>query len=136
MLRFRLGLALGRRATHAWQRVWRSVHRTRPDVVVVPAGAFRMGTSAADAAELKAQETRFWPDEQPDHIVTLTEFSIGKYPVTNAEFRCFLNANGCGDPDKENPGCGAAMAGAGAPASGNLISRFIQRKARRAFANG
>ncbi|MBI1299758.1 SUMF1/EgtB/PvdO family nonheme iron enzyme [bacterium] len=36
-------------------------------------------------------------DEKPRHEVTLKPFAIGRYPVINAEFRCFVEARGYED---------------------------------------
>ena len=33
-------------------------------------------------------------DEKPSQTVDLPSFSIGKWPVTNAEFACFIEAGG------------------------------------------
>ena len=52
-----------------------------PETVRVPAGPFQMG--AADGAT--------W--EKPVHQVTVSEFSIGKRPVTFGEFRAFRPAH-------------------------------------------
>ncbi len=48
-----------------------------PELVVIPGGAFTMGSEAGE------------PDEQPRHPVTLAGFALGKYEVTNAEFERF-----------------------------------------------
>jgi len=53
-------------------------------LVCVPAGEFLMG--AADAAKNADS------DEKPQHKVHLDEFWMGKYPVTNAQYRAFLQA--------------------------------------------
>lgn len=52
-----------------------------PEIIHVPAGPFQMGS--ADGAT--------W--EKPVHQVTVSEFSIGKRPVTFAEFRVFRPAH-------------------------------------------
>lgn len=51
-----------------------------PEVVHIPAGVFTMG--AADALP-----------EWQQHLVTLPAFSIGKYPVTNAQYAAFVRQN-------------------------------------------
>jgi formylglycine-generating enzyme required for sulfatase activity len=61
-----------------------------PTFITIPAGDFRMGTSDDEAELLKAQDAEPWKDERPQHTVYVSEFAIGKYPVTNAEFRCFV----------------------------------------------
>jgi formylglycine-generating enzyme required for sulfatase activity len=51
------------------------------ELVSIPAGAFLMGDDESDYK---------WPQ----HDVVLPEYQIGKYPVTNAEFREFVEAGG------------------------------------------
>jgi len=74
-----------------------------PTFVPVPAGEFLMGTSHADIEQLlKMKEMQEWAkdwkekgwfkSEQPQHRVTLDEFQIGKYPVTNAQYQAFIQA--------------------------------------------
>jgi formylglycine-generating enzyme required for sulfatase activity len=48
-------------------------------MVLIPAGEFVMGSDAADAG----------PDEQPVTPVTLSEFYMSRFPVTNAEYEKF-----------------------------------------------
>src|SRR5262249_12052336 len=38
-------------------------------------------------------------DEKPSHQVYVSEFSIGKYPVTNLEYNAFYDAEGYENPD-------------------------------------
>lgn len=72
-----------------------------PTFVRVPAGEFLMGTTSEEVeAFLKNKETQAWAKEwqkhgyfkweQPRHPVTLDEFQIGKYPLTNAEYQAFV----------------------------------------------
>lgn len=56
---------------------------TIQDMVLIPAGEFQMGSNDKDASN----------DEQPVHTVYLDAFYMDKNPVTNAEFKKFLNAN-------------------------------------------
>jgi formylglycine-generating enzyme required for sulfatase activity len=43
---------------------------------------------------------REWVErETPQHGVTLEEYAIGRYPVTNAEFKRFVDDGGYGNPD-------------------------------------
>ncbi|MBI3915293.1 MAG: SUMF1/EgtB/PvdO family nonheme iron enzyme [Chloroflexi bacterium] len=49
--------------------------------LAVPAGEFIMGSNDYD-------------NEKPPHRVTLKEYRIGKYPVTNSQFRRFIDAGG------------------------------------------
>lgn len=53
------------------------------DMIEVPAGSFVMGSNP------KGDE-----DEQPAHEVILTGFMIRKYPVTNLEYREFMESGG------------------------------------------
>jgi formylglycine-generating enzyme required for sulfatase activity len=71
-----------------------------PELVHVPAGSFRMGTSNEEiewlldntdwAAGFK--EVGYFDWEQPAHDVDLAEYQIGRYPVTNAEYAAFVRA--------------------------------------------
>ncbi len=77
---------------------------------VIPAGPFRMGTNAADEEVLKAQgveERYIWENEKTggqDLIVEISyDYQVGKYPVTNAEYRAFVEAKGYGELDGEPP---------------------------------
>jgi iron(II)-dependent oxidoreductase len=56
------------------------------EMVLVPAGEFTMGDSAK-AVDEDAAET-------PEHKLTLPDFYIDKYEVTNAQFARFLSATG------------------------------------------
>lgn len=87
-LRASLGLALG------------AVGDTRlrpggmPELLTIPAGPFRMGTNLDEPA-LKDQQVTIFKSENPEHPVTISyDFQVGKYPVTNAEYRAFFLAGG------------------------------------------
>jgi len=53
-----------------------------PGMVRIPGGTFRMGSD------------RHYPEEAPAHRVTVDAFSIDRAPVTNAQFRKFVEATG------------------------------------------
>jgi formylglycine-generating enzyme required for sulfatase activity len=55
-------------------------------LILIPAGAFVMGSGPADR---QASD-----DEKPQHELVLPGFKIGKYPVTNAQYRPFMEAGG------------------------------------------
>ena len=56
-----------------------------PEMVVVPAGAFRMGCASDDCDD----------DEKPAHDVAIRgDFALGRYEVTVGEFRSFVEATG------------------------------------------
>jgi formylglycine-generating enzyme required for sulfatase activity len=63
-----------------------------PEMVVVPAGSFMMGSSAAEIAALKWEERRYWTSEWadfegPQHEVRIGRpIAIGKFEVTFAEW--------------------------------------------------
>src|SRR5437016_214868 len=58
------------------------------DYVYVPAGAFRLGDNFGDG------EAR----ERPVHTVELDAFYIGKFEMTNDEWKAFRNDPGYDDP--------------------------------------
>ena len=62
------------------------------DWVPIAAGAFRMGWSAGH------------PSERPEHEVWLDAFSIGRTPVTNAEYAAYLEVSGVPPPPFWNRG--------------------------------
>ena len=53
------------------------------DMVLIPAGEFRMGSNDNDAED----------DEKPMHTVYVNAFYIDKYEVTNAQYKAFVDAN-------------------------------------------
>ncbi|NCC37506.1 MAG: formylglycine-generating enzyme family protein, partial [Chloroflexia bacterium] len=57
-----------------------------PTLVKVPAGPFLMGSSDAD--------TMAHSDEKPQHRLVLPDYWIGTTPVTNAQFRPFVEGDG------------------------------------------
>jgi formylglycine-generating enzyme required for sulfatase activity len=66
------------------QPVWERRHPFEPEMVFVPAGSFWMGSDSSDAPSY----------ESPQHRVTLPAYWIGKYPVTNTEYRAFIEGGG------------------------------------------
>ena len=56
-----------------------------PPLVTIPAGRYTIGSE-------EGRET-----ERPVHEVELPAFQIGQYPVTNAEWQCFMEAGGYED---------------------------------------
>jgi formylglycine-generating enzyme required for sulfatase activity len=65
----------------------------------IPAGPAHLGTTAEDIEQLKQSnidwnEIAWFKNEQPAHTVTLAEYWLGKYPVTNAEYARFMTAKG------------------------------------------
>jgi formylglycine-generating enzyme required for sulfatase activity len=63
-----------------------------PEMVSLPGGTFMMGSNGD-------------PSERPVHQVTVAPFAIGRFPVTNGEWRLCFKAHGCtwaavGDDDE------------------------------------
>jgi hypothetical protein len=76
------------------QPVWERRYSFEPEMVFVLAGPFWMGT---DRGRLEAARVRWeeWMErETPYHQVTLPDYWIGKYPVTNGEYRAFVEGRG------------------------------------------
>ena len=74
------------------------VHAQDESVLVyVPGGEYSMGSSNLEVPEYWPEESVKWP--HPAHRVVLSPYWIGKYPVTNAQYGRFLEAN----PDHEKP---------------------------------
>jgi serine/threonine-protein kinase len=64
------------------------------EMILIPAGEFLMGTSDEQIEELLRQfpswKRKWFANEQPQHRVTVDDFYIDKYPVTNAQFEQFV----------------------------------------------
>lgn len=86
-LRFNLGLALGSLGDPRLKALG-------PECLPVRAGTFRMGTSAEEEELMKAQEVSVYDDEKPAHEVYVSDFSIGKFLVTNLEYAAFYEDKG------------------------------------------
>ncbi len=57
------------------------------DFVLVPAGEFIMGSDSS-------RDRNAQPDEQPTHVLHVSEYYIMRYPVTNAQYLLFVQATG------------------------------------------
>ena len=57
------------------------------DFVLIPAGEFLIGTNPGRGIDLE-------PDETPQHTLTLPDFYIARFPVTNAQYAAFVTATG------------------------------------------
>ena len=62
-----------------------------PPVNRIPEGAFLMGSDPL-------HDPLFLADETPQHTVSLQRYEIGSYPLTVAEYHCFLQATGYQEP--------------------------------------
>ncbi len=83
--------------------------------VWIPPGTFTMGSSltAEQVHSRYGGELEWYKDERPQHKVTLTSgFWLGKYEVTNEQFRAFVNATGH-ETDAEKQGYAYGVDGSG-----------------------
>jgi formylglycine-generating enzyme len=69
-------------AIEASDPIGRAVTKACADMVLLPGGTFRMGSD------------RHYPEEAPIHRVTVDSFWIDHTPVTNRQFRQFVEATG------------------------------------------
>jgi formylglycine-generating enzyme required for sulfatase activity len=67
------------------------------EFVLIPAGEFIMGS---DSSVDRLAQT----DESPQHRLQITDFYIMRYPVTNAQYRLFMDATGHRPPRFWNKG--------------------------------
>jgi len=63
-----------------------------PEMVVVPAGSFLMGSAEAETLREDRTPAAAAASERPQRMVTLPSFAIGKYHVTRKEFAAFADA--------------------------------------------
>ena len=56
-----------------------------PEMIVIPAGEFLMGSDAQSDKDAQS-------NEMPQHRVYLDEYAIGKYPVTQSQYAVFVQA--------------------------------------------
>ncbi len=88
--RLQAGFVLGKLSDPRFTRAEiNGVNVILPQMVNVPGGAYWMGSHKDDP--------QAYDDESPLIRVELPAFSIGKWPVTNAEYACFMAAGGYQD---------------------------------------
>jgi formylglycine-generating enzyme required for sulfatase activity len=63
-----------------------------PPMIEIPGGDYLIGSDKSEVSDS-------YHDETPLHTVSIQEFLIGKFPVTNAEFACFIDAGGYHQPE-------------------------------------
>ena len=97
-LRYRLGLALGEigdpRFIVVPSALKPEIKVILPDMIEIPPGPFQMGTSDEYEKLLIEQKAQSYGDEKPAHPVFLSKFSIARFPVTNVEFKLFMEQGG------------------------------------------
>jgi formylglycine-generating enzyme required for sulfatase activity len=79
-----------------------SNHARLPQMILIPAGPFLMGTSDMQIQLLLREEdwaqewfnSDLFSQEQPQHQVILPDYEIAKYPVTNIEYYSFIYHSG------------------------------------------
>jgi toxoflavin biosynthesis protein ToxD len=61
-----------------------------------------MGTTPEQARQVVKEAGKDWEKwvqrEQPQHLVELSEYSIGRYPITNREYQFFVKETGHRSP--------------------------------------
>jgi formylglycine-generating enzyme required for sulfatase activity/CHAT domain-containing protein len=62
-------------------------HPFEPEVILIPAGEFLMGSDPK-------QDKHAYGDEQPQHTLYLPDYCLAKTPVTNAQYLAFVQATG------------------------------------------
>ncbi len=67
-----------------------------PQIIRIPAGKFLMGSTQEQAQRaIKDGADKTWVEwEQPRHTVELSEYSIGKYPITNQQYQAYVKESG------------------------------------------
>jgi formylglycine-generating enzyme required for sulfatase activity len=86
------GLALGH-IGHPHLRSKNAIHKGQPVriiepmMITIPAGEFLWGSPFSDVDGFADEFTT-------ERLITLPQYSIGRYPVTNAEYRCFIEDGG------------------------------------------
>ena len=78
-----------------------------PEMVVIPAGSFTMGSSAAEQALAVAAglSENLTSRENPQHRVSIRSFAAGRYAVTRGEFGAFVRARGYVTEAERGDGC-------------------------------
>ena len=89
-------LEVERRRKEAERLEVERIRRLLPTMVEVPAGPFLMGsTDQQIAAAISQGANADWVKiEKPQHTLTLPRYWIGKTPITNAQFRPFVEGDG------------------------------------------
>lgn len=88
----RAGLTVLPSAAHAAGPAGEAAKSNSPDLVVIPAGSFWMGSDDRH------------PEEGPRRRVTVPSFSIDRYEVTNTQYRAHLDAIGAKTTEVWNDG--------------------------------
>jgi formylglycine-generating enzyme required for sulfatase activity len=89
---------------------WFKDHQLGPEMVVVPAGEFMMGSSESDIAALKKKcKSDSYEGEGPEHIVRIkAPFTVGRFAVTFDEWDACVADGGCTGYRPNDEGWGRA----------------------------
>jgi formylglycine-generating enzyme required for sulfatase activity len=88
--RLQAGFLLGRVGDPRFEpKIIKGTKIILPEMVYVPSGNYVIGSTDEN---VDAHD-----NEKPLHTVELSSFEIGRWPVTNAEYACFIEANGYKD---------------------------------------
>jgi formylglycine-generating enzyme required for sulfatase activity len=71
--------------------------------VLIRGGSFWMGAQRARAVDVGHDPEAFDDREAPVHRVRISDFRLGRYPVTAGEFRAFIDAGGYRDAELWDP---------------------------------
>jgi hypothetical protein len=73
---------------------WFKDHELGPEMVVVPADEFTMGSSPSEIAALKKEYSSDWYDcEGPQRAVRIkAPFAVGRFAITRGQFAAFVSA--------------------------------------------
>lgn len=81
-----------------------------PEMVVVPADSFMMGSAPSEIDALTKQYGDYFKDEEPQHVVTIPHpFAVGKFEVTFAGWDICVSDGGC----KRKPEAQVCVTGGG-----------------------
>ncbi|MBI1878976.1 MAG: SUMF1/EgtB/PvdO family nonheme iron enzyme [Chloroflexi bacterium] len=85
----------GRAETERPPEPARSRQAFEPELISIPAGKFSMGSTPEEVKDLGDD---YYQVETPQHTVELPAYQIGHYPVTNLEYKAFVEATGHPSP--------------------------------------
>jgi formylglycine-generating enzyme required for sulfatase activity len=94
----------------AGQAEWFKDHEAGPEMVVVPAGKFMMGSTPSEIAAVNKEDPGtgdWWKWQGPQHEVTIAQpLAIGRYAVTFAEWDACVADGGCNGYQPSDKGWG------------------------------
>ena len=89
------------------RKVTRPASPMQPEMVEIPSGPFLMGTSPEQAQDICREygnwSAEFFAREQPQREMALDRYWIDKFPVTNAQYKTFIDDTGHPVPHRPTP---------------------------------